>query len=178
MQERDIAAYNACVATHTRRGSKNLSWSQNPMQYWHTYQDSRTFAKMVGYEHNQAQIVATTDDSNEHEVATLHIATANDDALYLHEIVLADPSRPLLRPMGPDQRHAGIGNGVFSKVLENIRALAGQHGRDKVILYAMDSVRAGVFARKGFSLDLNEPDLIARSQANGLQIPMVASALK
>ena len=177
MMQWELIPYNTCVAAHTHRASRGMAWNENPMRFWDKYQDTPQLAKKVGYKHNQAAIVATLDEDPEVVVAKLHIAAVNEDAIYLQEIVLADPSRPPTRPMGLDQEYAGLGHGIFGEILSNVRRLAGQYGRDKVILYAVDGTRAGVFARKGFSLDTSEPDLIEASRINGQQIPMLATAL-
>lgn len=176
MMSWDLTAYNTCIATHVHRASRALPWDKNPMRFWHAYRDRRDFARKVGYRHNQAAVVATLENDPEVVVTKLYIAAANDDAIYLQEIVLADPSRRPERPLGDDQEYAGLGNGIFREILANIRKLAVDHQRDKVILYAVDSARAALFARRGFSLDLSEPDLIERSRFNGMQIPMVSKA--
>ena len=177
MMQWELIPYNTCVAAHVHRASRHLPWKKNLMRFWNEYGETQYFPRKVGYKHNQAAIVATLDEDPDIEVAKLHIAAVNDDAIYLQEILLADPSRRPTRPMGVDQEYAGLGNGIFRQTLTNVRKFAGRHGRDKVILYAVDQTRAGLFARKGFSIDTGEPDLIEASRINGRQIPMVAAAL-
>lgn len=179
MMRWELLPYNTCVVAHVHRASRDLPWNKNPERFWLQHGKTARFPEMVDYRHNQAAIVGTLDDEPEPDVVVvkLHIAAINDDAIYLQEIALADPSRPAVRPLDDEQKYEGLGNGVFREILTNLRRLAGQHGRDKVILYAVDRTRAAIFAKKGFNLDTTEPDLIERSNSNGIQIPMVAKAL-
>jgi hypothetical protein len=165
----DTGSYNTCVTTDIHRRYRGVT--NNPLrQYYSSHSDRPDFADKVGYIHNQVALKGTLSDGT--TCVMLHVATAFPDALYLNDIELANPRLTPIHTLFPDQRHEGLGHGVFGQVLANLEALARRHGFAEVILFAADSQRAEIFAHKGFVLDERDEALAAGARASGHQIPM------
>lgn len=162
-------AYNTCVTTDMHIRLKGVPEERHPLhQYYASYADKPDFARLVGYVHNQVIIEGRL---NGVLVAKLHLAGAYPSTLYMHDIELANPNVPATRPLFPDQNYPGIGQGVFAKVIERLRAFGQRMDFKNLTAFAADEDRARIFTRKGFQRDVGQVAELAALA--GHQIPLL-----
>lgn len=138
----------------------NLVWLNAP-----------NFAETVSAPHNQAIVSGYVGDV---ECISLHISGIFPQTLFINDIELGNPNLPLARPMGPDQRLAGLGNGIFAEVIERLKVLGRELGFRAIRAHAVDRTRADIFRRKaGFTLDDIDRELLQASHFTGRQVPLL-----
>jgi hypothetical protein len=169
MLEWNTVAYNTCVTTDVHRRYRGSP--ENPLRkLYAAYSESPELAGKVAYEHNQVAVEGT--DKEGVRCVELHVSAAFPNALCLQDIELANTRVPATNPLGPDQRFAGLGRGIFGQVLSNLEALGRQLGFTEMILFAADRARRTVFDHKGFMYDARDHAMAAAAEESGHQIPM------
>lgn len=166
----DLSGYNACVSTHVQKRWMLNRYRANPLEAKFRFFGSRDYHKLFSYVHNQCAVEAATAIDGI-VCAKIHLAVAANRYLYLHDIELANPNVIAASPLGPDQKFAGLGNGIFKDIIRRLRLFAGTHGLLAMVAYAADATRSAIFERQGFSLDASDP-LVEAALCNGRQIPI------
>ena len=108
-------------------------------------------------------------------VATSCLAHSHSNELYLYDIAMANPKRPISREarISPLQRHEGFG--LLGEVLKNVYTAARERGCSVVTLTAGDGALVRIFERHGFRVEDNS---FARDAlAAGIGVPMEAPVL-
>ncbi len=167
----ELLSYNTCVFVDAHLRFKDVPESRHPLLYkLETLHTNTSFREEIGTEHNQVCILVK---SETHTVATLHIAGIYGDTLFINYIELLNPNIEASKPMDIEQNYTGIGNGVFSRVIDGLCLFGEKNGYQRVSCHAIDHLRADFFIRKaGFSLDRSDEFLFSSSEINGRQIPL------
>ncbi|WP_147443351.1 hypothetical protein [Corallococcus sp. AB011P] len=169
----DCADYNTAVFVDRHYRLAHLPRdSHHPLSRWpdpKIWQATPDFAEQIGAPHNQIRITGT---AGPHECVILHLAGIYPSSLFIGDIYLANPRIIATRPMGRDQKFAGLGNGIFPDFLKRLTNLSRSLGFNTIRAHAVDSVRASVFQKRGFVLDDLDPFLLQAAVFNGCQIPL------
>lgn len=168
---RDTSGYNMLATADIHNRLHTFPPELNPLR---THFDSadfdRRYSEKIGYRHNQFLLLGVLDGET---VVSLHVGGVYPSDLFINDIELANPNGARRKDgLFIDQKHPGLGGGVFDEILKNLRLFGARHGFTHVSCHAVDQERAAIFMRREFVLDDRDLALLAGSKLTGKQVPL------
>ena len=174
IRSRELISYNTSVFADRHYRYRHLPLDEkHPLSAWpdpQVWTQIKSLAEQMGVPHNQVLIEGTL---NGDECVSIHLASIFPNTLFISDFLLANTKFVASRPMGIDQRHPGLGHGVFLEILERLKDMGRRLGFDAIRGYAVDSLRAAILQRKGFQIDDLDKRLLAEGRSTGRQIPLI-----
>ena len=146
-----VLKYNHIVTSDMHVRCEDFPKEQHPLhKFFASHSTSKAYATKVGYTHNQVLVRGAHRGV---DCVVLHIGTVGLTDLHLGYIELVNPNVAAMNPIDEEQEFAGLGHGVLHDIIGNLRTFASSKGFKRITAYAVDRLRAGIFCRRGFSLD-------------------------